>query len=223
MKRTILILILPGLFACLTFQLQAQHLALQPEKMNVFYFNIDNPVEVVIENTACNKVVATAAHGTITMTTDSCTYFYRNNTCQGTLDTIYSGIKEDNKIRWIDTTIYRLKPAPTPVVSASGKYLGNIKKDELLRYPYVFAAYLNLDIDARFIVDIYSVRVLRNDSTIYVEENIDGSKYSDGLIQQISRAETGDIITFFHVQITNAVDGCWGEEGLAESSYIISQ
>lgn len=216
-------MILPGLFACLTFQLQAQHVALQPEKMNVFYFNIDNPVNVVIENTACNKVVATAARGTISMTTDSCSYFYRNNTCQGALDTIYSGIKEGDSIRWVDTTIFRLKPAPSPVVFASVKYFGKIKKDELLRYPYVFAAYLNLDIDARFIVDIYSVRVLRDDSIVYVEENIEGFKYSDGLTQQISSAETGDIITFFHVQISDAVNGCWGEEGLAESSYIISQ
>ena len=76
----------------------AQSVAIELEKMNVFYKSIDNPFKIVVQNYPCEKLILKSNFGEINIASDSCHYNYRTDTCNEYNEKIYIGVKVEDKM-----------------------------------------------------------------------------------------------------------------------------
>ncbi|MCF8298901.1 MAG: hypothetical protein K9J13_15235, partial [Saprospiraceae bacterium] len=174
-------------------------------KMNVFYIGFENPINVVVENHSCEDIVAKARHGIITPKNGH--YVYLCDSCMYREEQIIIGIKDKKAVKWIDTSYYRLKRIPDPVIYIAGKYSGKINKNQLINAGALRAPLMNFDIDLNFLILNYSVQISRNDSVVYREIGISGSKFTKGLVAEIRKTKTNDMIIFYDV-VVKGPDNC---------------
>ena len=209
MKHLIIsILVLTGLVRSLT---HSQTVALELEQMNVFYVGVENPIKIAIENYPCDKIVIKAAKGTIKMTSDNCHYYYKIDSCWTHREQIFVGIKEENRIKWLDTLDYRIRQAPTPRILIANHWSGLLKKESFLQSGGIKANLENFDFDSYAKVSKYSYEIWRKDSLIKKEIDIQGNKFSDSLKTEIAKAQKGDRYVFFDVFAETSIDKCLRE------------
>jgi len=191
-----------GLFQ---FNIFSQTVAIELEKMNVFYISVDNPIKVVMQGYPCDKIVLKSKYGNLKPAGDSCHYIYRNDSCNTFTESISVGVLNGKSIRWVDTMKYRLKRIPDPVIYIAGSKCGTIDRKLILITGGPIAKLDNMDIDITFQVSHYSVEIKRADSIIYKEVNIKGGKWSNGLITEIKKSMTGDKYFFYDVEVASII------------------
>ena len=193
-----------GLF---TFKTFSQNVAIELEKMNVFYKSVDNPIKVVVQDYPCNKIILKAKYGIIKHATDSCHYIYRTDSCYEYRENIYVGVISGNTTKWIDTLKYKLKKIPDGVIYVANRTGGIIDRKTLLASEYSIYGMADCNVELNFEVIQYSVEIKRNDSTIFKQHDIKGYKFSDELKNEIKKSQTGDRYLFFDV-ILKTFDKC---------------
>ncbi|NVN96316.1 MAG: hypothetical protein HXX18_13660 [Bacteroidetes bacterium] len=186
----------------------SQNVAIELEKMNVFYKSIANPIKVVVQNYPCEKLILKSKYGIISQADDSCHYFYRTDSCNAYNEKIYVGVELEDKVKWLDTLEYRLKKIPDPFVSVANiSTCGIIDRNRLWVAGGLVANIENFDIDVAFRVLQYSVVIYRNDSVIFKADNVIGNRFSTELISEIKKAMTNDRYLFDDV-IIETFDKC---------------
>ena len=194
--------------AFLSFKSHSQQVAIELEKMNVFYKSIENPIKVVAQNYPCEKLILKSKYGTIRHAGDSCHYIYRTDSCKAYYESIFVGKNLGDKLIWLDTLNFRLKKIPDPIVFVG--YItsyGNIDRNNLIATGGIGARVDNFDIDANFRVLQYSVLIYRNDTVIFKAKNIIGYKFSTELISEIKKSRTNDKYLFEDV-VVETFDKC---------------
>lgn len=151
----------------------SQSVSISPIKTRVFYQWIDNPLQVVVENTPCNSLVVKAEKGKLEG--KECDYIYIANDTVLT-DVIKVGIKKGGKIKWISEQDFLVKKLPNPSIII-GNWIGKedtANKNALLVqtkltlpfYDFGFCSFTNED---RQTVTSYTVTIYRNTKVIFSE------------------------------------------------------
>lgn len=154
MKKSIILLSLSIiLFSGMSCFSQTPMFSVSPEKMNVLYIGVDNPLAIAVAGIPADKVTATISEGTIT---GSMGKFIARVSKPGEVTvTVSSGDKV------IGTSKFRVKRVPDPVCYVGGKK-GDfiISKAELTAIEGVDVKLENFDYDLKF--DVVSFDITAN-------------------------------------------------------------
>lgn len=194
MKRILPFIVL-SVFFC---QLSAQQIAVSPDRNNIFYVGIDNPITVTAENCSCNELVVKASNGTLTG--KGCQYLFRGIE-QGRADiTVYK--KTGKKLKEIGNNAFRVKRIPPPVFKI-GPYGGSnyslerkAQRVVLAGQQFVRADLENFDFDVRFNIDSFSVKIFYGDSCKTKTFFNSTGKISQQLSDAFSILKKDDIVIF---------------------------
>jgi hypothetical protein len=204
MKRYVFIIVL----LLIAFNgLYSQTVAVELDKMNVFYVGVENPITIVVENYPCDKIVVKPLFGTITKTLDNCHYYYKTDSCAFFNERIFVGVMLEDSIKWLDTLEYRVKRIPTPRLVIAGCPSGLMKKEKFIISAILTHGY-DFDFGDIFTVINYSYEIWRNDSLICRETDIQGCMFTEKLKLEIESSQKGDKYYFFDVIAELSMNKC---------------
>lgn len=132
--------------------------AVEPEKMNVFYIGVPNPVMISAAGVAPTDVVASISGGGCKLISKgNGKYEVMASTAGDAIITVSAKTKEGTKAQGPPKK-FRVKRIPDPVAKVGGK-TGNVdvKKIELIQIGGVGAELAGFDFDARFVVTSFEL------------------------------------------------------------------
>jgi hypothetical protein len=181
------------------FAQQEEHvIAVSPDKMNVFYTVVDNPVTIAVSGIPDENIVVEINQGTITFKGKG---EYNVKLPRGTrniakLD-IYEKSKGNKKL--LGTKEFRIKNVPDPTPLIAGKSGGLIKKEELINAKAIIPMMMNMDFQLYFNVKEFDMTTLHNSDTLSLKSN--NNRLTDEMINVIEDLNSGDKIYFENIKI----------------------
>lgn len=153
-----------------------QNFVVSPEKVNVLYYGIHNPLKAIVENHDCSSVLIYTNNGKI-----------GGNECDlyiipdepGFADIAVKVIMESDTVS-IGTANFRIEYVPDPVAKIGTKNGGLIEKEILLGHFGITAELTDFDFDVKFRIKSFSVVIL-NDKNIIYEKDFDGNIFNTEL------------------------------------------
>ncbi len=136
-----------------TYMVAAPSVAIEPEKMNVFYIGVDNPIAVSAAGVSPTDLNVNATGGGVSKTGGAGGKFILKFTTPGECSISVSAKTKDGMKPQGPPKKFRVKKIPDPVATVGGK-TGNVdmKKSELNGIGGVGALLAGFDFDAKFIV-----------------------------------------------------------------------
>lgn len=198
MKHSVLLLFLVCL---LSFVGHSQNVAIELERMNILHIGVENPIKIVVENYSCEDVVMKTKGGVLTPTSDKCRFIYKTENCDLKVERISVGVKNKGEIKWIDSTLYAVKLIPDPVIKIATNRNSHNNYSEKITRGGLIPSMEEFYFDIRLNIQEYSVEILRNDSVIYSDENVNGYRFSEELLREIEKALEGDKLRFYNILV----------------------
>ena len=135
--------------------------AVVPEKMNVFYVGVDNPVTIAVPGYECSALTVQVAENMvgaeITQRSD-CRYSVTVN-APGFVE-ILIFVKEKGELKQIGSSVFRVKRIPDPRPLMNGHKSSHISREELKKCKGVSAILENFDFDALCTIESYEFTYL---------------------------------------------------------------
>jgi gliding motility-associated protein GldM len=143
-----------------------------PDKMNVFYIGLDNPVSVSAPGIAAEKIKVQMSSGSIKSAGAPGKYIV-NVTQSGTIKVTIFGEDEKGKSTQLGQSEFRCKRVPTPKAKFAGKSGGNVPRAQLTAADKVFAALEDFDFNTTFNINHFKLYVAkpRQDAQIMETSN----------------------------------------------------
>ena len=141
-----------------TYMVAAPSVAIEPEKMNVFYIGVDNPIAVSAAGVSPTDLMVNATGGGVTKTGGAGGKFVLKFTTSGECSISVSAKTKEGSKPQGPAKKFRVKKIPDPVAKVGGK-TGNVemKKSELATIAGVGAELAGFDFDAKFIVTSFEL------------------------------------------------------------------
>lgn len=140
------------------FEVAEPNVVVSPEKMNVFYRGVDNPVSVSVAGVSEANVEASVSSGT--QRKIGSTYIVKpgkGSTCKVS---VYARV--DGKRQLIDTKNFRVKPVPDPFASVRGVKGKKVSRMDLVRSKGIAVKMPEwFDFDLRFSVISFKIATVR--------------------------------------------------------------
>ena len=130
------------------------NLVVSPDKMNVFYVGVDNPVSISIAGVAGDKIEPSITNGRFKKVRDG-QYIVNPKRPGNSLVTVFAEI--DGVRKNMGVAPFRVKALPDPVIKVAGKKGGKIDKNVLAAQAGVFAEMENFDFDLEFKIIEFTV------------------------------------------------------------------
>lgn len=131
-----------------TYEVAAPNVVVSPIKMNVFYYGVENPVDISIPGISMDKITATMNNGTIRSTGTNFIVEPSKGAknCDITVYAVVDGVK-----RSMGTRPFRIKQVPSPIPQVAGLTGKTVNKNELATAQGVLAAMPpDFDFDMKF-------------------------------------------------------------------------
>ncbi len=140
------------------YQVAEPNVVVSPEKMNVFYRGVDNPVSVSVAGVSESNVEASVSSGT--QRKIGSTYIIKPGKGSVCKVSVYARI--DNKRQLIDTKNFRVKPVPDPFASVRGVKGKKVSRMDLVRSKGIAVKMPEwFDFDLRFSVISFKIATVR--------------------------------------------------------------
>ena len=174
-----------------TYQVAKPSAVVSPDKMNVLYIGVPNPVSVSAPGIAKEKLKVSISSGSLT---GSAGHYEAKVSTIGEANITVSG-DVGGKTMTLGTTKFRIKRIPDPKPMFAGKSGGNTSAANLKAQDRVFARLDNFDFDAKFNVTRFTILVIkpRQDPVIY---STNGSELTGPMKAAISSISPGATIVF---------------------------
>lgn len=178
-----------------------QHCIISNTKENVVYIGIPNPIDVAVEDRRCKDFSVVTDNGKIEAAETACSYTYNPSTVGKAEITVRD--KQQGKV--IRKCVFRVKNIPPPVAMLAGKSEGVISRS-VLKVQIGLAAVLNgFDFDARFVIDAYTVSIVRNGKSFFVK-SCEGARFPQDVLDAFGRTEKGDRLIFAGIRYRSPAD-----------------
>ncbi|MBE9469549.1 MAG: gliding motility protein GldM [Bacteroidetes bacterium] len=169
------------------FKVAKPNLVVSPTSMNVFYYKIDNPVEISVPGMPSDKILPSAVNATIKRSRKG-GYVVRPTKTGGIVKIrVTADINGQKKLMGVKE--FRIKLLPRPVAKVAGKSQGTIKKNLLLGAPGVNAELEDFVFDLRFKVKSFTVTATVAGYSKSVQQR--GSKFSSNQRRFIKNLKSG--------------------------------
>lgn len=142
-----------------TYQVARPSAVVSPDKMNVLYVGVPNPVSVSAPGIAKEKLHLSISGGSIS---GSAGKFTATVSSPGTMAKItVSGETSPGKTQVLGVQEFRVKRIPDPKAQFAGKSNGAVASGNIKAQDKVFARLENFDFDAKFNVTRFSLTVIK--------------------------------------------------------------
>lgn len=163
-----------------------------PDKMNVFYIGVDNPVSISVPGFPDEKVSATITSGTITGGRGK---YIVNVTQPGKTTVIVSAKQPDGSTRQMGSVEFRVKRVPDPIAKVGDQAGGNIAASKFKVQRGLVAVLENFDFDIKFqIVGFEMTYGAKRQDLVSARTN--GPLFDAKMLEFINRAKPGDTFYF---------------------------
>jgi len=178
------------------YQVAKSNVVISPTKMNVFYYGIDNPVDISVPGIPSSSIVPKIAGGARIKKARK-GYIVKPTKEKGTVNVkVYA--KVDGATKLMGSMKFRIKKVPPPIAKVMGKSSGKISKALLSNAPGVYAELKDFVFDLKFQVVKFT---LVAQSGIYTREfKVKGSKFSKAALDAIKASKKGARITIEDIE-----------------------
>ncbi len=157
------------------YQVAEPNLVISPTKMNVFYYGIDNPVEISVPGIPGDKIKPSMSGGGATIKKVRKGYIVKPTKTSGKVNVRVSA-EIDGKSKSLGDREFRIKTIPEPKAKVLGKSSGAITKAMLSNAPGVIAELEDFVFDLRFRVTKFTLTTTQGGYT--KELNANGNKFT---------------------------------------------
>lgn len=164
------------------------NIVVSPDKMNVFYVGVENPVSVSVSGIPGDKVFPSITNGKIQKQRDG-KYIVLPKRPGNSLVTVFAEI--EGKRKNMGTSPFRVKGLPDPVVKVAGKKGGKIERNVLAAQTGVFADMEDFDFDLEFKIIEFTVSTTDRGG-YYISESTKGNIFTPsqkGLIKNLRKGQ----------------------------------
>jgi gliding motility-associated protein GldM len=140
------------------YQVARPSAVVSPEKMNVLYIGIPNPLAISAPGIPLDKLHLTISQGSVSQASTG--HYNANVHDIGTATVTVSGTI-GTKTTTLGSTLFRVKRIPDPKFSFAGKSGGVTSAANIRAQDYVFAKLDNFEFDAKFNVTHFTVMVIK--------------------------------------------------------------
>jgi gliding motility-associated protein GldM len=171
--------------------------SVSPDKMNVFYIGVDNPVTITAAGVAPSDLSPSLQGGTLSKSSGPGQYIVRVS--GGTLATVNVGAKINGNNQNMGSFKFRVKRVPDPVAFFAGKKGDDkISKGELNSAQGVMAKLENFDFDLKF--DIKSFDITMNINGGIATASSNSNRITPEQATMLKNAKTGTRVFFENVR-----------------------
>jgi gliding motility-associated protein GldM len=142
-----------------TYMVARPSAVVSPEKMNVMYIGVPNPVAVSAPGVANKDLVVTMTGGTIKPVSDG--HFIATVSSLGTATVTVSGQLTKGKTSVLGSSTFRIKNIPDPKPMFAGKSGGTTSAANIKNQDFLVAKLVDFEFDARFDVKRFSVYIIK--------------------------------------------------------------
>ena len=141
-----------------TYTVARPSAVVSPDKMNVFYIGVPNPVSVSAPGIAKDKLRLSITSGSIRGADGKYTVMVSN---PGTATVTVSGELAPGKTSVLGSTLFRVKRIPPPKGQFAGKSGGSVSTANIKAQDYLIAKLDNFDFDAKFRVTRFTLIIVK--------------------------------------------------------------
>ena len=141
-----------------TYMVAKPSAVVSPDKMNVLYIGLPNPVSVSAPGVPKENLRVSMSGGSIS---GSGEHWTANVTTIGTATVTVSGELTKGKTSLLGTSIFRVKRIPDPKAQFAGKGGGNTSAANIRAQDRIFAKLENFEFDARFNVTRFTLMIAK--------------------------------------------------------------
>jgi gliding motility-associated protein GldM len=141
-----------------TYQVAKPSAVVSPDKMNVLYIGVPNPVSVSAPGIAKEKLHVSISSGSLS---GAAGHYTANVTALGEVTVTVSGEIAPGKTAVLGSSLFRVKRIPDPKPQFAGKSGGNTSTANIKAQDRVFAKLENFDFDAKFNVTRFTILIAK--------------------------------------------------------------
>ena len=141
------------------YQVGEPSATISPQKMNVLYVGLANPISVSVAGVASENIEITFNNGRFEKSGNEWLVYPSKLDVTGKNTRISVVANMNGEKRPMGFKDFRVKEVPTPIATIAGKNGGNLKKEELLVEEAIFAELIDFDFDLKFDVTKFDVNV----------------------------------------------------------------
>lgn len=173
------------------------NLVISPTKMNVFYYGIDNPVDISVPGIPADKIKPSIAGGGATIKKARSGYVIKPTKTSGKVN-IRVSAEIDGVTKSMGSMPFRIKTIPEPKAKVLGKSRGTMSKAMITNAPGVVAELEDFVFDLKFRVTKFTVTTTVGG---YTKEMVaKGNKFTPQQKGSIKNLKTGSKITIEDIE-----------------------
>jgi gliding motility-associated protein GldM len=175
-----------------TYQVARPSAVVSPDKMNVLYIGVPNPISISAPGIAKEKLHVSISGGSVS---GSAGHYTATVSSPGTATVSVSGELAPGKSQALGSTLFRVKRIPDPKAQFAGKSGGKTSAANIRAQDRLFAKLDNFEFDAKFNVTRFSLLIAkpRQDVVIY---STSGSELSGAMRSAMNAVSPGTTVVF---------------------------
>lgn len=189
-----------------TYTVAKPSATVSPDKMNVFYIGVDNPVSVSAPGFSKDKIRVSLSAGEIKGANGT---YVVNVKQRGDVKVTVSGEVEKGKSTVLGVSTFRVKPIPPPHVKFANKGGGRLSAAAMRSQNRIFAILEDFDFDAKFNVNHFTMFIAKPRADIMKFES-NSNAFTPEMQAAMNGITPGSRVTFDFVFAT-------GPDGLKRS------
>lgn len=186
----------------LEYQIAEAGLVVSPDKMNVFYIGVDNPVSISVPGFPAERITATLnKNGTLKM--DKPGHFIANVTTvdlKGETEVVVSAKMQDGTVKPMGSKAFRVKRVPDPVAKVGNEKGGSVKAATFKVQRGMLADLENFDFDVRFAVVSFEMTYAAARQDL-LTATADGPLFTQKMLDYLSKGKPGDVFYFDKIKV----------------------
>ena len=160
-----------------TYQVALPSAVVSPDKMNVLYIGLPNPVSISAPGVPKESLRVSMTGGSITGLGE---HWVANVSTLGNATVNVSAELDKGKVSFLGKTLFRVKRIPNPVAMFAGTSGGSQNTPTLQGQGFIFATLKDFEFDAKFHIKSYKLYIIRPRQDAVVV-----SGYGDALSQEV--------------------------------------
>lgn len=178
-----------------TYQVARPSAVVSPDKMNVLYIGVDNPLSVSAAGTPTDKVKVSMTGGSLS---GSGGKYNARVSSPGTARVSISAEVAPGKMQTLSATEFRVKRIPDPIAKFAGKTGGSMATVALKAQNAIFAKLDNFDFDANFKVTKFTMIIAKPRADAIVLST-SGNQLSSSMASALNGITPGTRVIFDNI------------------------
>lgn len=176
-----------------TYQVARPSVVVSPDKMNVIYAGVDNPISVSVPGVSLDRLRVTMSNGDISGANGK--YTARTKQMNGVAKVSVSAEIQKGKLEPMGSFDFRIKRIPDPVAKFAGKTGGSLGSGLVKSSDKIFALPENFDFEAKFTISKFSMILVKPRADAIVRQGT-GSQLTSQMLTDLKSIIPGSRLIF---------------------------